>query len=70
MVRYDVLYNASGLKVSVDVDRHFCRAWIDGQGCYGSNPDHGLTWREATEEAAKWHETQAASWREREEPRE
>lgn len=64
---YDVLYGSDGLRPWVDVEPHFCRQWDGGEGCYGTNPDHGFSWREACEEAAKWHEEQAAYWRTREE---
>lgn len=65
--RYDIVYGSDGLRAWVDVQMHFCREWVGNEGCYGTNPDHGMTWEEAREEVAKWHEEQAAYWRSREE---
>lgn len=59
MTRYDVVYTAHG----VTIDTHFCREWDENGGCYGTNPDHGLSHSEACEEVAQWHERQAKEWR-------
>ena len=42
-----------------DLEPHFCREY----GCYGTDPDHGMTMEEAVNEIASWYEAQAKSWR-------
>lgn len=62
MSRYDVIFaHPSG----VSVEPHFCREWDDSGGCYGTNPDHGMSWSEACAKAAQWHDDQATQWREK-----
>lgn len=58
--RFDVIYRGGP-----SVEPHFCREWDEDGGCYGTNPDHGLSWTEACDEVARWHERQAAEWRAR-----
>ena len=58
-LRFDVIYDSHG----AHLDRHFCREWTDGEGCYGTNPDHGFTFDEAKEHVAKWYEDMAEYWR-------
>jgi len=60
--RFDVVYFAE----HVSIEPHFCREWDDGGGCYGTNPNHGMSFDEACEEAARWHEMQAKWWRDKE----
>lgn len=57
--RFDVSYREHG----PTVDPHFCREWDGDVGCYGTNADHGMTFAEAAEEVARWHEEQAKYWR-------
>lgn len=42
---------------------HFCREWDEDGGCYGTNPDHGMTWEEARKEVADWYQRMADEWR-------
>lgn len=42
---------------------HFCREWDEDGGCYGTNPDHGMTWDEARKEVADWYQRMADEWR-------
>lgn len=60
--RFDVVYKDSG----ATIDPHFCRDWDSDGGCYGTNPNHGLSFDEACDAVAAWHEQQAALWRTRE----
>ena len=57
--RFDVVYTQHGPRL----DFHFCREWDESGGCYGTNPNHGMSFDEAKEEVAKWHEATAAAWR-------
>ena len=62
--RYDVSYGKDG----ISLDFHFCREiTYDNQGneigCFGVDPDHGLPFDNAKEEAAQYHEREAAYWR-------
>ena len=59
--RWDVVYHGD----HVSIEPHFCREWDENGGCYGTNPNHGLALDEAVEEVAKWHEKEAAMWRNR-----
>ena len=60
MPKYDVRY---GDEAAV-LDYHFCREFSeDGNGCFGTNPTHGLSFDEAKEAIAAWHEDQAKGWR-------
>lgn len=61
--RYDVVY----AEHHVYVEPHFCREWDDDGGCYGTNPDHGLSWTEARTEVAEYYEKLAAEWRDKKE---
>lgn len=63
---FDLEYHEHGVRIVP----HFCREWEDGEGCYGTNPHHGFSWEEAREELAKWHDEQAAYWRNRSEAEE
>ena len=70
MIRYDISYGPE--LGQVEPTPHFCREWeSDGKeevGCYGTNPNHGMTWRDACEYIARWHEQEAARWRNEPEP--
>lgn len=57
--RFDVTYREHG----PTLDYHFCREWDGDGGCYGTNPDHGLTFAQAKAEIVAWHEHQAKRWR-------
>lgn len=65
MQRYDVVYGGDSNAPNCYISHHFCREWEDGEGCYGTNPDHGFTWEEACLEVAEWHEQQAKVWKEK-----
>lgn len=58
-MRFDVVYSRDG----GTIEPHFCREWDDSGGCYGTNPDHGMSLAEASAELADWHERQAQMWR-------
>jgi hypothetical protein len=60
-MRFDVVYTEHGPKV----EPHFCREWHEDGGCYGTNPSHGVTWDEARAEVVRWHEEQAAAWKDK-----
>ncbi len=64
MTRFDVVYHGG----SVSIEPHFCREWDDDGGCYGTNPNHGLSLKDACDEVADWHEKQAEMWREQNHP--
>jgi hypothetical protein len=57
--RYDVCYGGGAPRL----EHHFCREWDEDGGCFGSNPEHGLSWREAVEEVAAWHRAEIERWR-------
>lgn len=57
--RYDVAFGRNG----ASIEPHFCREWDDEGGCYGTNPEHGMSLAEAIEHIADWHELQATLWR-------
>lgn len=61
--RFDVLFDSLGARMV----HHFCRVLEkdengDYQGCYGTNPHHGLTWEEAKREIAAWYRRRAEEW--------
>lgn len=58
--RYDVAYREHG----PTLEPHFCRQWDGDVGCYGANPNHGMTFAEAVNEIARWHEERAKMWAE------
>jgi hypothetical protein len=61
-LRFDVAYHAD----HTTIEPHFCRSWDeDGNGCYGTNLDHGFTFETACDHVADWHEQQAKAWRDR-----
>jgi len=58
--KFDVVYH----KDYVTINYHFCRELDEnGDGCHGTNPDHGYTLEQAIEIVAIWHENQAKLWR-------
>lgn len=59
--RFDVEYKGNG----ASLDYHFCREWDEDGGCYGTNENHGLSFEDACEEIAQWHEQQAKAFRDR-----
>ncbi len=59
--RFDVVYNKDGCTI----EPHFCREWDGDGGCYGTNPDHGYSFKEACNQVAEYHERQAREWRAR-----
>jgi hypothetical protein len=59
--RYDVVFHSD----HVSIECHFCRDWDADGGCYGTNPNHGLSLEEAIEECASWHDLQAKSFRDK-----
>jgi len=64
--RYDVCFTEHGPKI----EHHFCREWDESGGCYGTNPEHGLSWGEARAEVVAWHKAQAEWWEKRTEAEE
>lgn len=56
--RFDVIYKGN----DVSIDYHFCRGWDGDRGCYGTNPDHGLTFDDARREVANHYRGLTASW--------
>jgi len=71
MARWDISYRADPTTYEpfATVDLHFCREWDEkGNGCYGTNPNHGFSWEEAREEVARFYEQRAAYWRTQPEP--
>jgi len=62
--RYDISYaTGAGLTPLAYIDTHFCREWDDRGGCYGNNPQHGLSWEMAREAMVDFHEQEVARWR-------
>lgn len=58
--RYDVMLGFD----RATLEPHFCREInADGEGCFGTDPTHGLSFDGAKDELATWHEQQAAYWR-------
>lgn len=60
--RFDVIYRDG----SALIDHHFCREWDEEGGCYGTNPEHGLSFDDACDQVADWYASQADQWRKRE----
>ena len=60
-MRFDVCYH----KDHATIEPHFCRQWDEDGGCYGTNPEHGLSFEEACDQVAEYHEREAKLWRER-----
>lgn len=58
-IRFDVCYHSD----YATIEPHFCREWDENGGCYGTNPDHGLSFDEACDEVAAWYEREAQFWR-------
>jgi len=59
MKRFDVIYERYGCRL----DYHFCREWDEDGGCYGTNPQHGMSFEDAAKEVADWHQAAANRWR-------
>ena len=57
--RFDLSYGEHG----ASIDYHFCREWDGDDGCYGTNTNHGMSFDEAKEAMAQYHEAEAARWR-------
>lgn len=52
MPKYDVSYGEHGPSIV----NHFCREWgEDGEGCYGTNEDHGMSFDRAKQLVMAWH---------------
>lgn len=63
-IRFDVVYESGRCTIAP----HFCREWtIDASGaevgCYGTNPEHGMSFDAACGHVADWYEQQASLWR-------
>ena len=56
--RYDVSYSMD----RSPIDAHFCREWEGGEGCYGTNSDHGFSWEEAKQEHIKNLQAEITYW--------
>lgn len=62
--RYDIAWREHG----PSIEPHFCREWDETGGCYGTNPDHGMSLEDACASVADWHEEQARLYRSGEHP--
>lgn len=60
-MRFDVCYGGDNCTIAP----HFCREWDGNKGCFGTNAEHGLSFDDACDEVAEWHEKQARLWRQR-----
>ena len=56
--RFDIVYGENYVRL----DYHFCREWDDEGGCYGTNPNHGLSWDEAKQEMIAYLQGQIEYW--------
>lgn len=65
-MKYGIVYKFDG---AIEIVPHFCREWDDDEGCYGTNPDHGMTWKEARTEVADFHLERAKYFRTLKEPK-
>jgi len=63
--RYDVVYGGSIDHPYCGTQPHFCRE-ID---CFGSNKEHGYTWKEARKQVAAWYRMHAKRWECEKEPK-
>lgn len=59
---FDVIYGPSDWHPTAYIERHFCRQ-VGPEGCFGTNPNHGMSFENASEQVAKWFEEQAERWR-------
>ena len=58
-LRFDVSYDGSG----ANLDYHFCREFNgNGDGCFGTDPTHGLSFKQACDEIVMFHLEQAKYW--------
>lgn len=57
--RYDVVFYSD----KATIVPHFCRDWDSDGGCYGTNPDHGLSLDDACKEVADYYQRLACEWR-------
>ena len=64
MQSYDVVYRSD----RVTIEPHFCREWDESGGCYGTNPDHGMSLEDACNEVADHYQRLADEWRNRTHP--
>lgn len=56
--RFDVSWHEHG----PSLDYHFCREWDDDVGCYGTNPNHGMSFDAAKKTICEWHLAEAKRW--------
>lgn len=61
--RYDVVRKEN----SCYPELHYCRDWDGTKGCYGTNLDHGYTWKEARKEVVKFHKRKVKEWKNKKE---
>ncbi len=52
---YDVIYDSERC-CGPYLEPHFCREWENGEGCYGTNPNHGFSFEDAKREIIKFWE--------------
>lgn len=57
-LRFDVVHDQHGCHI----DHHFCRQWDGDVGCYGTNPEHGMSFEQARDHVREWHRQQAEIW--------
>lgn len=59
--RFDVSYDRNG----ANIDYHFCReVYEDGNGCFGTDPKHGLSFKQAKEEVKQFYLGMVKIWEE------
>ncbi len=52
--KYDIVY-VNGV---AHIEHHYCREWAGYEGCYGTNPDHGLSWQGAKKQMIAYHQSE------------
>lgn len=57
--RFDIVHHDHG---GLSIDYHFCREWDGDVGCYGTNPDHGYSFKEVAADMRRWHLEHAEYW--------
>jgi len=57
-MRFDVIYSCT-------IEPHFCRSWDEEGGCYGTNPNHGVSFEEACNEVAEFYAELSKQWKNR-----
>ena len=58
--RFDVVLGETSY-----IDYHFCREFDGKIGCFGHNPEHGLSFEEAKGRIVEWYSSRAKEWQEK-----